>query len=66
MAPMLKPYIGIFAAVGDLCSQQGVPGTDPLAQAPRHVGKLALFGGFADAAGGGGWGPGDINAGGPE
>lgn len=26
-------------------------------QAPRHVGKLALFGGFADAAGGGGWGP---------
>lgn len=26
-------------------------------QAPRHVGKLALFGGFIDAAGGGGWGP---------
>ena len=26
-------------------------------QAPRHVGKLALFGGFVDAAGGGGWGP---------
>ncbi len=25
--------------------------------APRHVGKLALFGGFVDAAGGGGWGP---------
>jgi uncharacterized protein len=24
---------------------------------PRHVGKLALFGGFVDAAGGGGWGP---------
>lgn len=23
----------------------------------RHVGKLALFGGFVDAAGGGGWGP---------
>lgn len=26
-------------------------------QMPRHVGKLALFGGFVDAAGGGGWGP---------
>lgn len=26
-------------------------------KAPRHVGKLALFGGFVDAAGGGGWGP---------
>jgi uncharacterized membrane protein YfcA len=26
-------------------------------EAPRHVGKLALFGGFMDAAGGGGWGP---------
>jgi hypothetical protein len=24
---------------------------------PRHVGKLALFGGFVDAIGGGGWGP---------
>lgn len=24
---------------------------------PRHVGKLALFGGFVDTAGGGGWGP---------
>ena len=24
---------------------------------PEHVGKLALFGGFVDAAGGGGWGP---------
>ena len=24
---------------------------------PGHVGKLALFGGFVDAAGGGGWGP---------
>lgn len=27
------------------------------AQPPRHVGKLALFGGFIDAVGGGGWGP---------
>lgn len=26
-------------------------------EAPRHVGKLALFGGFVDSAGGGGWGP---------
>jgi hypothetical protein len=26
-------------------------------KAPEHVGKLALFGGFVDAAGGGGWGP---------
>ncbi len=24
---------------------------------PRHVAKLALFGGFVDSAGGGGWGP---------
>jgi uncharacterized protein len=24
---------------------------------PKHVAKLALFGGFVDAAGGGGWGP---------
>ena len=27
------------------------------ADEPRHVGKLAAFGGFVDAAGGGGWGP---------
>jgi uncharacterized protein len=26
-------------------------------QEPMHVGKLALLGGFTDAAGGGGWGP---------
>ena len=26
-------------------------------QEPRHVAKLALFGGFMDSAGGGGWGP---------
>src|SRR5688500_1372594 len=26
-------------------------------KAAEHVGKLALFGGFVDAAGGGGWGP---------
>jgi len=26
-------------------------------KAPKHVGKLALFGGFVDAVGGGGWGP---------
>ncbi|WP_370264114.1 sulfite exporter TauE/SafE family protein [Limnobacter sp.] len=26
-------------------------------EAPKHVGKLALFGGFVDSAGGGGWGP---------
>lgn len=26
-------------------------------QPPKHVGKLALFGGFIDAVGGGGWGP---------
>ena len=26
-------------------------------ETPRHVGKLALFGGFMDSAGGGGWGP---------
>ncbi|WP_220814693.1 sulfite exporter TauE/SafE family protein [Pseudomonas paralcaligenes] len=26
-------------------------------KAPKHVAKLALFGGFVDAAGGGGWGP---------
>lgn len=27
------------------------------ARPPRHVGKLALFGGFVDTLGGGGWGP---------
>lgn len=26
-------------------------------QEPKHVAKLALFGGFVDSAGGGGWGP---------
>ncbi|SFM18509.1 sulfite exporter TauE/SafE family protein [Nitrosomonas communis] len=26
-------------------------------EAPKHVGKLALFGSFMDSAGGGGWGP---------
>lgn len=28
----------------------------PRQQEPRHVTKLALFGGFVDSAGGGGWG----------
>jgi len=29
----------------------------PRREEPKHVAKLGLFGGFVDAAGGGGWGP---------
>lgn len=55
---MLRPYVTAYLLIMGLYilskafrrfrARQGEPG---------HVGKLAAFGGFVDAAGGGGWGP---------
>lgn len=56
---LIKPYISAYLVIMGLyilgkAMRQLRP---KLHRTPRHVGKLALFGGFVDAAGGGGWGP---------
>lgn len=55
---LLKPYVSAYLAVMGLYVLSKVFKRIKIAQKePRHVGKLALFGGFVDAVGGGGWGP---------
>jgi uncharacterized protein len=56
---VLKPYISAYLLImGVYILSKAFRQLRPkVRQAPRHVGKLALFGGFIDAAGGGGWGP---------
>jgi len=55
---VLKPFISIYLfimglyLVSKIFRKLRVRKTEP-----KHVGKLALFGGFVDAVGGGGWGP---------
>jgi uncharacterized membrane protein YfcA len=55
---LLKPFISIYLfvmglyLVSRIFRKLRVRKTEP-----KHVGKLALFGGFVDAVGGGGWGP---------
>jgi uncharacterized protein len=53
-----KPYISAYLLLlgGYIVSKAFRP-LRLRKEAPRHVGKLALFGGFVDSAGGGGWGP---------
>jgi uncharacterized membrane protein YfcA len=54
----LKPFISAYLVIMGLYilrkawRHRAQPRTQP-----KHVAKLALFGGFVDAAGGGGWGP---------
>lgn len=55
---VLKPFISIYLfimglyLISKIFRKLRVRKTEP-----KHVGKLALFGGFVDAVGGGGWGP---------
>jgi uncharacterized protein len=55
---VLKPYVSAYLVImgiyilGKAWRYIHLP-----KQSTRHVGKLALFGGFVDTAGGGGWGP---------
>jgi uncharacterized membrane protein YfcA len=55
---VLKPYISAYLLLmGVYILRKAWRGKFKKDQEPRHVGKLALVGGFVDAAGGGGWGP---------
>ena len=54
----LKPFISIYLLImGIYIISKIFRKLKPATQAPKHVAKLALFGGFVDAVGGGGWGP---------
>jgi uncharacterized membrane protein YfcA len=57
-AQRVKPWVAAYLVVMGLyilARAAGALRRRPVR--PRHVGKLALFGGFVDAVGGGGWGP---------
>jgi hypothetical protein len=55
---ILKPYISIYLFImGIYIVSKIFRKLKPAKQAPKHVAKLALLGGFVDAVGGGGWGP---------
>ncbi|WP_157268024.1 sulfite exporter TauE/SafE family protein [Azohydromonas aeria] len=54
----LKPFISAYLLImGLYILRKAWRHRQQRRQAPRHVGKLALLGGFVDATGGGGWGP---------
>lgn len=55
---ILKPYVsGYLLFMGIYVLSKAWRRVQAARHEPRHVAKLALFGGFVDAAGGGGWGP---------
>jgi uncharacterized membrane protein YfcA len=55
---VLKPFISAYLfGMGLYILSKAWRTVRPRQGEPRHVGKLALFGGFVDSAGGGGWGP---------
>lgn len=55
---LLKPYISIYLLLmGIYIISKFFRKIKIAKQEPRHVAKLALFGGFVDSVGGGGWGP---------
>jgi uncharacterized membrane protein YfcA len=55
---VMKPYISAYLIIMGLYVLSKACRTIKLRkEEPKNVGKLALFGGFVDAAGGGGWGP---------
>lgn len=55
---ILKPYISIYLLImGVYIISKIFRKIKPAQHAPKHVAKLALFGGFIDSVGGGGWGP---------
>lgn len=54
----LKPYVSAYLLImGVYVLSKAWRRIRIARHEPRHVAKLALFGGFVDAAGGGGWGP---------
>lgn len=54
----LKPWVSAYLlAMGVFVLAKAFRRLRRSRQAPRHVAKLALFGGFVDTVGGGGWGP---------
>lgn len=54
---VLKPFISAYLLLMGLYILRKAYRHVRQRQQPRHVAPLALFGGFVDAAGGGGWGP---------
>jgi uncharacterized membrane protein YfcA len=56
-ASTVKPFVLLYlAAIGLYLLWRGIK-YPPEARQPKYVTPLGLFGGFLDAAGGGGWGP---------
>jgi uncharacterized membrane protein YfcA len=54
----LKPYVTAYLLIiGLYILSKALRRFRPRAGEPGHIAKLAAFGGFVDAAGGGGWGP---------
>ena len=55
---VLKPYISAYLVImGIYVLSKAWRHAQRPHREPHHVGKLALFGGFIDSVGGGGWGP---------
>lgn len=54
---VLKPFISAYLLLMGLYILSKAYRHTIQRKEPKHVAKLALFGGFVDAAGGGGWGP---------
>jgi uncharacterized protein len=55
---LIKPYISAYLLLMGLYVISKIfRKIKPRREEPKHVAKLGLFGGFVDAAGGGGWGP---------
>jgi uncharacterized membrane protein YfcA len=54
---VLKPFISAYLLLMGLYILSKAYRHVVQRKEPKHIAKLALFGGFVDAAGGGGWGP---------
>ncbi len=54
---IMKPFISAYLLLMGLYILSKACRHVKQRKQPKHVAKLALFGGFVDAAGGGGWGP---------
>jgi uncharacterized protein len=57
-ASVMRPVVAVYLLVmGGVILRKAIIGALAVKQETQGVGWLALFGGFADASGGGGWGP---------
>ncbi len=55
---IIKPYISVYLLImGIYIISKVFRKIQQAKHEPKHVAKLALFGGFVDSVGGGGWGP---------